>query len=156
MVESLTPDQGAAGSSITSVTALCPLARHINPSLVLVQPRKTRPYITERLLMGRKESNQTNILRVKNHRIILFFCSFSLKVVEVCFNKLLLTYIYIHPLMVHPFLNEYQNRFEMISTDCHQYMIPIAFQALFLQKWFLHDLLFACLTWFRLMLFMRC
>ena len=30
------------------------------PSLVLVQPRKTRPYITERLLMGRKESNQTN------------------------------------------------------------------------------------------------
>ena len=32
----------------------------INPSLVLVQPRKTRPYITERLLMGHKESNQTN------------------------------------------------------------------------------------------------
>ena len=29
-------------------------------SLVLVQPRKTRPCITERLLMGRKESNQTN------------------------------------------------------------------------------------------------
>ena len=29
-------------------------------SLVLVQPRKARPYITERLLMGRKESNQTN------------------------------------------------------------------------------------------------
>ena len=27
---------------------------------VLVQPRKTRPFITERLLMGRKESNQTN------------------------------------------------------------------------------------------------
>ena len=34
--------------------------RHINPSLVLVQPKKTRPYITERLLMGRKESNETN------------------------------------------------------------------------------------------------
>ena len=31
-----------------------------NPGLVLVQPRKTRPYITQRLLMGRKESNQTN------------------------------------------------------------------------------------------------
>ena len=30
------------------------------PSLVLVQPRKTRPYITERLLIGHKESNQTN------------------------------------------------------------------------------------------------
>ena len=34
------------------------LSKNINPSLVLVQPRKTRPYITERLLMGRKESNQ--------------------------------------------------------------------------------------------------
>ena len=29
------------------------LSKNINPSLVLVQPRKTRPYITERLLMGR-------------------------------------------------------------------------------------------------------
>ena len=36
------------------------LSKNINPSLVLVQPRKACPYITERLLMGRKESNQTN------------------------------------------------------------------------------------------------
>ena len=36
------------------------LSKNINPSLVLVQPRKTRPFITERLLMGHKESNQTN------------------------------------------------------------------------------------------------
>ena len=35
------------------------LSKNINPSLVLVQPRKTLPYITERLLMGHKESNQT-------------------------------------------------------------------------------------------------
>ena len=27
---------------------------------ILVQPRKTHPCLTERLLMGRKESNQTN------------------------------------------------------------------------------------------------
>ena len=60
VVECLTQDQGAADSSLTSVTALCPWARHINPSLVLVQYRKTRPFITERLLMGCKESNQTN------------------------------------------------------------------------------------------------
>ena len=33
------------------------------PSLVLVQPRETRPYITERLLMGRKELNQTSYAR---------------------------------------------------------------------------------------------
>ena len=37
-----------------------PWARHIYPSLVLVQPRKTRPCLTERFLMGHKESNQTN------------------------------------------------------------------------------------------------
>ena len=36
------------------------LSKNINPSLVLVQPRKNRPFITERLLMGRKELNQTN------------------------------------------------------------------------------------------------
>ena len=42
------------------------LSKNINPSLVMVQPRKTCPYITERLLMGLKESNQT-----KNFNIIL-------------------------------------------------------------------------------------
>ena len=36
------------------------LSKNINPILVLVQPRKIRPFITERLLMGRKEANQTN------------------------------------------------------------------------------------------------
>ena len=35
------------------------LSKDINSSLVLVQPRKTCPFITERLLMERKESNQT-------------------------------------------------------------------------------------------------
>ena len=60
MVECLTRDREAAGSSLTSVTALWSLARHIYPSLVLVQPRKICPCLTERLLMGRKESYQTN------------------------------------------------------------------------------------------------
>ena len=35
-------------------------ARHIYPSLELVQPRKICPWLTERLWMGCKESNQTN------------------------------------------------------------------------------------------------
>ena len=43
------------------------LSKNINPSLVLVQPRKTRPFITERLLMGHKESNQT-----KNDKLGVF------------------------------------------------------------------------------------
>ena len=60
MVDCLTSDQGAAGLSLTGVTALCPRASHINPSLELVQPRKAHPYITERLLMGGEESYQTN------------------------------------------------------------------------------------------------
>ena len=60
----LTRDRGAAGSSLTGVTALCPLARHTYPSLVLVQPRKTRLYITERLLIGtsRIKSNKNKMI----------------------------------------------------------------------------------------------
>ena len=43
------------------MSLLCgPLARHIYPSLVLVQRKKTSPCLTEKLLMGRKEPNQTN------------------------------------------------------------------------------------------------
>ena len=34
--------------------------RHIKPSLVLAQPRKTHPFITEILLVGPNELNQTN------------------------------------------------------------------------------------------------
>ena len=37
-----------------------------DPSLVLVQPSKTRPYITESLLMGREESNQSNMNSVSS------------------------------------------------------------------------------------------
>ena len=43
VVECLTRDRRTPGSSITCVTALWRWARHINPSLVLVQPRKTSP-----------------------------------------------------------------------------------------------------------------
>ena len=64
VVECLTRDRRATGSSLTGIIVLCPWARHINPSLVQVQPRKTRPFITERLLMGLVESNQTNKLTV--------------------------------------------------------------------------------------------
>ena len=42
------------------------LSKNINPSLVLVLPRKTRPFITERLLMGPKKSNQTNQFRPRS------------------------------------------------------------------------------------------
>ena len=57
-----TRDQRATVSSLTGVTASCHWARHINPSIVLVQPRKTRPYVTERLLTGtlRIKSNKQN------------------------------------------------------------------------------------------------
>ena len=65
VVDCLTQDRRAMGSSLTGVTVLCPLARRIYPSLELVQPRKTRPYITERLLMGLKESNQPNKQKIR-------------------------------------------------------------------------------------------
>ena len=54
------------GSSLTGVTVLWSLSKTHYPSLVLVQPRKTRPSLTERLLMGRKESNQTNKVRLSD------------------------------------------------------------------------------------------
>ena len=54
------PEGGGSWVRASPGSLCCgPCARHIYPSLVLVQPRKTRPCLTERLLMGRKESNQT-------------------------------------------------------------------------------------------------
>ena len=52
------------------------LSKNINPSLVLVQPRKTRPFITERLLMERKESNQ------ENKKTNMIGCLFNLQIVK--------------------------------------------------------------------------
>ena len=54
-------DRRFAASS-PSVTVLCPLAKHINPSLVLVQPRKTRPYISRKIVdekLRSKSNKQT-------------------------------------------------------------------------------------------------
>ena len=56
-----------------------PWARHIYPTLLLVQPRKTRPFLTERLLMGRKESNQTQ----KNFEFVLLY---TRRIVHSCFK----------------------------------------------------------------------
>ena len=50
------------------------LSKNINPSLELVQPRKIRPSITERLLMGGKESNQTNKINVQLHLNTMYSC----------------------------------------------------------------------------------
>ena len=44
------------------------LSKNISPSLGLVQPRKTCPFVTERLLMGRKKSNQTKCLPTPSER----------------------------------------------------------------------------------------
>ena len=54
MIECLIRDREAAGSSLTGVTALWSLSKTHLPNLVLVQPRKTRPCLTDRLLMGHK------------------------------------------------------------------------------------------------------
>ena len=59
VIECLTRNRGAGGFEPHLRHCVMSLSKKINPSLVLVQPRKTRPFITERLLMGGKESNQT-------------------------------------------------------------------------------------------------
>ena len=61
------------------------LSKNIYLSLVLVQPRKTRPFITEKLLMGRKESKQTNVMGSGVY-LLDFFCS------GIQFNLLLSPY----------------------------------------------------------------
>ena len=61
MVECLTQNQGGRGFEPNRGHCVVSLSKNINPSLVLVQPRKTRPFITERLLMERKYLNQTKI-----------------------------------------------------------------------------------------------
>ena len=68
------------------------LSKNISPSLVLVQPRKTCPYITERLLMGPEESNQTNIptLSEKEEAILLH----QPKLVNTSCDKMFLKFQY--------------------------------------------------------------
>ena len=48
------------GSSLTRGTALCPRARHFILCFVLVQSKKTLLDMTENMLLGCVESNQTN------------------------------------------------------------------------------------------------
>ena len=81
MVESLTRDRGAAGSKPHQRHCVVSFSKNINSSFVLVQPRKTRPYITERLLMGRKESNQTK----QNHLDKYSFQNCNLGLQAPCF-----------------------------------------------------------------------
>ena len=52
---------------------LVSLSKNINPSLVLVQPSNTRPFIIERLLMGCKESNKK---KTKKHVIYRGYSNF--------------------------------------------------------------------------------
>ena len=56
---------------ITGITALCSLARHIDPCLVLVQPRKTCPDITEKIVDWdvKNQIKQTNLYILRGHRL---------------------------------------------------------------------------------------
>ena len=59
VVERLTRDRRAAGSTLTGVTALWSLSM-TRLSWLSTGATQEDPSLTERLLMGRKESNQTN------------------------------------------------------------------------------------------------
>ena len=82
VVECLTRDEGPGVRASPASLRCGPWARHIYPSLVPVQPRKTHPCFTERLLMGRKESNQTN----KHMRIPLL-------IVKILFQSWIVRYL---------------------------------------------------------------
>ena len=55
MVECLTQEQGGLEFEPHRRHCVVSLSKNINPSLVLNQPRKTCPFIIERLMMGRKD-----------------------------------------------------------------------------------------------------
>ena len=63
VVECLTQTEGPRVQASPASLRCGPWARHIYPSLVLVQPRKTCPYITERLLMGHNQNKQEYLVR---------------------------------------------------------------------------------------------
>ena len=64
MVECLSRDPGFEPHGRHCVVSL---SKNIDPSLVLVQPRKTCPFITERLLMGPDVKNQ---IKISKHPVI--------------------------------------------------------------------------------------
>ena len=82
MIECFTRDREAAGSSLTRRHCVVSLNKTINPSLVLVQPRKTRLFITGRLLIGRKESNKKHLLKLLKTIQIDFLVLFLLLILE--------------------------------------------------------------------------
>ena len=79
VVECLTRDQGVAGLSLTGITALL----HINPCLVLVQPRKTHPNKIEHFPTENSHLNFSEISqkfhRNISERILQHFSEISLK-----------------------------------------------------------------------------
>ena len=60
------------------------LEKYNYPSLVLVQPRKTRPCLTERLLLGRKESNQTKQNSLGKQTIKVKLCELHNSNLNLC------------------------------------------------------------------------
>ena len=56
----LTPDWEGTRVEASPASLCCVLEQAHYPSLLLVQPRTSRSLITVILLVGRKESNQTN------------------------------------------------------------------------------------------------
>ena len=71
LVECLTRDRGAAGLS-SPASLPCVLAQDtLILALYWFNPGRYRPYITERLLMGCKESNQTKQRKIEAYLLAL-------------------------------------------------------------------------------------
>ena len=75
VVECFTRDRGTVDSSLNRRHCVVSLNKTINPSLVLVQHRKRRLFITGRLLIGRNESNKKHLLKfLKTIQINFWYC----------------------------------------------------------------------------------
>ena len=86
------------------------------PSIVLIQPRKNLPCLTERLLMGRKESNQTNkqnmaifhFSRILNYRYVKGSQIKASKIVSHLLN--VLRFIRLFKAMIHVLMKSHVSK----------------------------------------------
>ena len=81
VLECLTWDRGVGGLSLNKGTVLGTWARHFILCLVLVQPRKTRPDMTEQMLTGMKASKQVKPIDYVAHVCVRSKCLLACYVV---------------------------------------------------------------------------
>ena len=105
MVECLTRNWGVASKSLTGGTALCTWARQFIPCLVLAQPKKTPPNMTEKMLTG---------IYTYQHKQTKIFTIYPTKQ-ETCTVNSFRKAVNVKQIFLHHFVNILsENKFEQV------------------------------------------